>query len=316
MKRVTLFLITLLLLSGCAKKTTDVIERYENGNYKKVIIYKGSGSDRSALKAVEYYPDGKVKREIDMKKNPGFTFKQEKQELQKPVEPVPKGDSAPEQTEPQEEEYEYSGPYEDLMNQPGVVTRKLEGEERERVLKAMREKKEEQNQGEMFTVTDEAGNETTKMRKVLSTFEDGSVKHEQIFIVNGNMQELENDIEYYSNGQIRTKVPYEFGKANGKWTNYYRNGKLKTEGSSYDGKHHGAYTQYYENGNPMMKGEFKNGKMDGKWTYYWENGKLKMETFFKDDMEIGPLQRYDENGEPIKRESPFKVGESYNFGNN
>ncbi|MCF7918370.1 MAG: toxin-antitoxin system YwqK family antitoxin [Candidatus Cloacimonetes bacterium] len=304
MKRVALIIIIVALLTGCAKEVSEVIEKYDNGNWKKVIVYKVSGENRQRIKAVEYYEDGKIKQEIDLRKIKDYTLTSAEKP---PAEPQP-------DLEAPQQEIEYQGPYADMMNQPGAVTRKLEGEEKERVLEAMRKKKEEQQEGDYFTETDENGNEITKMRKILDSYEDGAVMHEQIFVqINGSL-ELETDSEYYANGQLRTRVPYQYGKANGKWYNYYRNGKLKTAGSSKDGNHHGPYTQYYENGQPMMVGQFKAGKMDGLWKYYWENGKPKMETTFNEDVEVGPLQRYDEEGNPIKHESPFRVGENYNFG--
>lgn len=310
MKRLLIILIFAILLVGCAREVNEVVEKYDNGNWKRVIVYREKGDSRERFKAIEYYEDGRVMREVNLKDNPNFRFtkaEKPKEEVQEETLPGPLTSN---------DEVEYSGPYEDLMNQPGVVTRKLEGEEKERVLEAMRKRREEQEQnpGEEFTVTDQDGNEITKVRKVLESFEDGSIKHEQIFIKKDENLELEEDNEYYSNGNVRTTVPYKYGKANGKWFNYYRNGTLKTEGASEDGTHHGKYAQYYENGKKMMEGQFKFGMMDGVWKYYWENGNRKMETTFKEDKEIGPLQRYDEKGEPVKKQSPFRVGESYNLG--
>jgi antitoxin component YwqK of YwqJK toxin-antitoxin module len=296
-------------MSSCAREVSEVVDKYDNGNWKKVIVYKVKGNKREQVKAIEYYENGDVKQEVDLRKVKNYDIsgsaaQQSEQTLQN--QPV-----TPQQVE---EEVEYTGPYADLMNRPGAVTRKLEGEEKERVLEAMRKRKEEQQQAEEFTEIDENGQEVTKIRQVLERFEDGSIKHEQIFIKNAGNPELEKDIEYYSNGQVRTFVPYVAGIANGRWLNYYRNGRLKTEGHSRNGTHNGEYTQYYENGKPMMKGQFVEGKMEGKWQHFWENGNLKMETVFQNDKEIGPMQKYDENGEPVKHQSPFRVGEKMNFG--
>ncbi|MCF7912174.1 MAG: hypothetical protein K9M99_06580 [Candidatus Cloacimonetes bacterium] len=311
MRRVTLIIALLMLLSSCSKQVSEVVEKYDNGNWKRVIVYQVKGDQRKKLKVVDYYENGEVKQEIDLRKVKDYSANKvaEKQESEEP-ETASGNPPAPEQ------QIEYQGPYADMMNQPGAVTRKLEGEEKERVLEAMRKRKEEQEKGEEFTELDEDGEEVTKIRQVMERFEDGSIKHEQIFIKTETGADLEKDIEYYANGQVRTYVPYTAGIGNGKWLNYYRNGQLKTEGYSRNGEHHGEYTQYYENGSPMMKGQFKAGKMDGLWEYYWENGNKKMQTTFADDKEIGPMQRFDENGEPIKHESPFRVGEKLNLNGN
>ena len=313
MRRVILIIMSAILLWGCGKNVSEVIEKFDNGNWKKVIVYKINGESRERIKAIEYYEDGSIKHEIDLRKQKDFSFKPETKPA-KDAEPVKAPEIEPVVSNPPDEQVDYQGPYADLMNQPGAVTRKLEGEEKERVLEAMRKRREEQESGEYFTETDENGNEVTKMRKVLGNYEDGSVMHEQIFVKVNESLDLESDMEYYANGQLRTIVPYEFGKASGKWYNYYRNGALKTGGASTNGVHDGAYTQYYENGFPMMKGQFKRGKMDGVWKYYWESGKQKMETVFAEDEEVGPVKRFDEAGKPIEHKSPFQVGESYDLG--
>ncbi len=310
MRRVTLIIIFMMLLSSCSRQVSEVVEKYDNGNWKKVIVYKVNGDQRERVKVIEYYENGKVKQEIDLRKVKDYRDSEPQVAEAETQEP----DNATEQ--PPEQQIDYQGPYADMMNQPGAVTRKLEGEEKERVLEAMRKRKAEQEQGEEFTEINDDEEEVVKIRQVMERFEDGNIKHEQIFVKTEAGPELEKDIEYYANGQVRTYVPYIGGIASGKWLNYYRNGKLKTEGYSRNGTHNGEYTQYFENGNPMMRGEFVNGKMEGSWQYYWENGNLKMETTFEDDQEIGPVQKYDENGEPAKHESPFKVGEKLNLDGN
>jgi antitoxin component YwqK of YwqJK toxin-antitoxin module len=307
MRRVTLIVVLFILLCGCSRQISEVVEKYDNGNWKKVIVYKVSGDTRELLKSIEYYEDGSVKREIDLRKTKDYNASPNQSAQNEPVEPEPQNKPLP------NEEINYTGPYADLMNQPGAEVRKLEGEEKERVLEAMRRRREEQEEGEQFTELNDEGEEIEKIRKILEFFEDGSVKHEQIYENTPGGPVLERDIEYYSNGQINTFVPYVGGIAHGKWLNYYRDGSLKTVGNSRNGNHNGEYIQYYTNGNAMMIGNFLNGKMEGKWQYFWENGNLQMETVFSEDRDIGPMQRYDENGEPLKKQSPFQVGESYDF---
>jgi antitoxin component YwqK of YwqJK toxin-antitoxin module len=307
MRRVALIIALLIVLSSCSQQVSEVVEKYDNGNWKRVIVYKVKGDQRVKVKAIEYYENGEVKHEIDLRKVKDYTTTDPEETKETETQSTPDNQPAPEQ------EIEYQGPYADMMNQPGAVTRKLEGEEKDRVLEAMRKRKEEQEEGEEFTEYNEDGEEITKIRQVMERYEDGTVKHEQIFVKEASGAELEKDIEYYANGQVRTYVPYLGGVGNGKWLNYYRDGKLKTEGYSRNGEHHGEYTQYYESGLPMMRGLFKAGKMDGLWEYYWENGNKKMQTTFLDDKEIGPMQRFDEEGEPIKHQSPFRVGEKLNL---
>lgn len=312
MRRVILIILSLIILSSCSREVSEVIEKYDNGNWKKVIVYKVKGENKEQYKAIEYYENGEVKKEVDLRNNKSYnTAPAPAQAVAQDYQSQP----AQQPQSPPEEEYEYNGPYADLMNQPGVITRKLEGEEKEKVLEAMRKRKEEQK-GEEITVINEDGEEVTKLKQVLERFEDGSPKHVQIFDPNNGSPVMEQDIEYYSNGQIRTYVPYIDGIANGKWLNYYRDGSLKTEGHSANGTHNGKYIQYYANGKPMMKGQFIDGKMEGKWQYFWENGNLKMETTFKNDKEIGPITRYDKNGEIAKPQSPFRVGEKMNINGN
>ncbi|MDP8211141.1 MAG: hypothetical protein P9M05_10005, partial [Candidatus Stygibacter australis] len=119
MRRVTLIIALMLVLSSCTRKVNEVVEKYENGNWKKVIVYQEKGDERKRVKSIEYYENGKVKQEIDLRKVKDYSVKKETtpEENEAVSEPLP------------EQEIEYQGPYADMMNQPGAVTRKLEGEE-------------------------------------------------------------------------------------------------------------------------------------------------------------------------------------------
>jgi len=139
---------------------------------------------------------------------------------------------------------------------------------------------------------------------------------------------------YYDNGQILSKVHYNDGKLDGKWTFWYENGQKQLEGNykpyevlaedcraersspyifpakdSKDGK----WTEWYENGQKKLEQNYKCGRVIGKWTTWDENGQKMFEGNYKDGglpgirfaIREGKWIVWDENGQ-IKSERNYK----------
>ncbi len=51
-----LILLSLFLISNCGDKVREeIVERYDNGQKKVLVEYKGKGSDEEIVKRIEYY---------------------------------------------------------------------------------------------------------------------------------------------------------------------------------------------------------------------------------------------------------------------
>jgi len=118
-------------------------------------------------------------------------------------------------------------------------------------------------------------------------------------------------IEYYCNGNLKSKIQYVNGKPDGYCILYYENGKIQEEGqwSSKLNRWVGKYKSYYNNG--QIQHEFnynQNGKREGPAKYYYENGQLAIEGNFINGQETGVFKEYYENGD-LKAEKTFNNGQ-------
>lgn len=116
-------------------------------------------------------------------------------------------------------------------------------------------------------------------------------------------------IEYYCNGQPKSKVTFVNGRPDGYAVTYHENGKIYEEGMWKNNRWVGDYKMFYENGNVQHDFTFNNGgKREGNQKYYHENSELAIEGNFKNGKEAGVVKEYNENGE-------LKATKNFNEGN-
>lgn len=100
----------------------------------------------------------------------------------------------------------------------------------------------------------------------------------------GNVFVSANYMQGYLNGKAyffydsrkETKladVDFNMDKIDGYYIEYYRNGNMKSKIQYEDGRRHGECIFYYENGNKKLESKYKKGERAGKSTVYNEKGK-------------------------------------------
>ncbi len=126
---------------------------------------------------------------------------------------------------------------------------------------------------------------------------DGWLKYETIQKEDGKSLE----VEYYSNGQKKSIVPFRNGQQYGKVKRWYPNGQKEEEVMMKNTKVHGSYRSWHQNGsqklsffsiNNIMSGEYKEWSNKGILVWhivemtdenaisvknFWQTGKLKIE---------------------------------------
>ena len=107
--------------------------------------------------------------------------------------------------------------------------------------------------------------------------------------------------KYFSNGNIKTRGVYQFGKKQGKWETYYRNGCIKKLELFNNGKLHGKTIEWYQNGIKKAEGIFHNGKRQGVFFDWRKNGSLIIKQSFKNGLRCY-LKHYDKNGFEVNSE--------------
>lgn len=69
MKKITYFLVFIILLSACNRAKKVVEETYSNGNPKVEKYYKGEGASKEMVKEVRYYSNKQTQMEGEYKDN-------------------------------------------------------------------------------------------------------------------------------------------------------------------------------------------------------------------------------------------------------
>jgi antitoxin component YwqK of YwqJK toxin-antitoxin module len=100
-------------------------------------------------------------------------------------------------------------------------------------------------------------------------------------------------IEYYSNGQKKSEMPFLDGIKTGEFSEYYANGQLKSKVQYQENMKLGQETSYYSNGQVKSILSYKQKEypsysavMDGEATYYHKNGNLKVKGIYKENERI------------------------------
>ncbi|MBS1652129.1 MAG: toxin-antitoxin system YwqK family antitoxin [Bacteroidetes bacterium] len=115
-------------------------------------------------------------------------------------------------------------------------------------------------------------------------------------------------VEYFCNGNLKSKLTFVNGRPDGYAIMYHENGKISEEGIWKVSKWVGNYKLYYDNG--QVQHEFiynQTGKREGSSTYYYENGQKAIEGNFVNGKEAGTFKEYYENGD-VKAEKNFNEG--------
>ncbi len=141
-------------------------------------------------------------------------------------------------------------------------------------------------------------------------YSDGKIKISAMFrngIPEGIMREYNSDgiVEksyLYKNGVIIGEgIIKEDGNRNGPWKDYYSDGSLKAEGNYDNGKQIGEWKFYHANGKIEQTGKFnKQGKFEGKWKWYFDTGQLLREENYRNGLKDGISTEYDETGKVIE----------------
>ena len=119
------------------------------------------------------------------------------------------------------------------------------------------------------------------------------------FLYRGNK---ENGVyeEWHDNNQLRTRIYYKNGVADGPILHWYPNGQKSLEFNRSNGREEGPYMSWYSNGQVHRKAMYRDGYLEGVEEYWYENGKpLKRNVYHDNILAIPYNQR-------LKRVAPYE----------
>ena len=111
------------------------------------------------------------------------------------------------------------------------------------------------------------------------------------------------NIEYFKNGNIKSKYLYKNGKLIGDAITYWDNETILTKSFYINGEIDGLRTEYWENGNVERELNYVNGIPNGERKYYYENGNIETIQYSKNGEFHGEFTWFDENGNLTLKQS-------------
>lgn len=115
-------------------------------------------------------------------------------------------------------------------------------------------------------------------------------------------------IQYYPNGNVRTRLPYVNNRPHGYAISYYESGHVKECGTWQGTRWVGEYKLYYENDTLRMHLKYSaTGQRDGSGHFYHQNGKLMIEAHYKNGREDSIYREFYDDGS-LKKELFYSSG--------
>jgi antitoxin component YwqK of YwqJK toxin-antitoxin module len=123
---------------------------------------------------------------------------------------------------------------------------------------------------------DEAGNVT-----LVKIYDDeGHLKGKGMFDKHGRKTGIWK--EFFTTGELKAEGKYKKGKRSGLWKFYYENGALEQKGYYYKGKPHKIWKYYDPNGNLIKYESYYKGRNDGPYYLFSNNGDTLVKGYFTD----------------------------------
>lgn len=103
-------------------------------------------------------------------------------------------------------------------------------------------------------------------------------------------------VEFWENGQLRSKGNYKNDQFHGHWVRYHENGELDRKRNYRNGVLDGPSISYFDNGQLGCDGSFKDGENHGEWTCYYRNGQLESKSSYINGKLDGVVVTYETDG--------------------
>lgn len=110
---------------------------------------------------------------------------------------------------------------------------------------------------------------------VVEKYDTGQLKTIKYYKGDKTENSLVKEIQYYPNGKKAYVKTFKNKQPHGEWMFWHSNGKLWSQGEYKMGLRVGLSEVYHKNGQLFFSGLYKNGKKHGTWIFYNENGELE-----------------------------------------
>ena len=136
---------------------------------------------------------------------------------------------------------------------------------------------------------------------LVTYFENGQIRDSAIHLndLSWGVKDVYEVKIWYENGAVAQIRLWKNKLLNGQELNFYSNGQIKDSCYYVDGKSKGLFKEWYENGVLKACVDLKNSHANGVVKYYYESGKIKTVGFARND-QLNDGTDYDEKGNIIR----------------
>jgi len=247
----------ILFIISCGEKVREEItERFDNGKPKKIMKFRGEGSEEVMIEKINYGSKGDT------------LF------WEKPL-----------------EDFYYEKVREEIAERFGNGQKKYSNfyigeDDSEELIRTIKYWYDGQKK---FEATFKDGKEDG----LLNEWNYDGQKNSEATYKDGKQIEKTNWY-YYENGQKERERTWKDDEVI-RNTEWYENGQKKFEATYKDGYTDGLYTGWYENGQKKTKGFFKRSSADSIWTGWYKDGNKKIEHEFKQGETVGISKFWEKN---------------------
>ena len=115
-------------------------------------------------------------------------------------------------------------------------------------------------------------------------------------------------IYYCDSLTIRKSVTFKNGKEHSSYLEFYENGNIKTKANYQDGMLDGDYLSYFEDGKIKNTGVYNRGKFIGSKYQYWDSGQIaEIRTMTEDSPLLGYVLYLNKSGREVTEEEFYKL---------
>lgn len=99
----------------------------------------------------------------------------------------------------------------------------------------------------------------------------------------------------------------------GEWKNYYETGELMSQGQFVNDRQNGEWKFYFQNGKPEQVGNFNGGVAEGEWKWYFPSGNLLREEMYARGRPGGMSVQYSDSAATVIAKGEYVEGEREGF---
>ena len=145
--------------------------------------------------------------------------------------------------------------------------------------------------------------------ELYETYYDNGHPLQRYFLIHAEPNAVNHGIDnaWYSNGNLRSEVHYNYGEFDGRMRTWWPSGNLQWEAHFAHDKPHGSFQQWFDNEQMRTQRFFNHGACEGRGRVWYANGQLRVEFNAQSNNYHGVRRVWNEAGQ-LRAEQNYENG--------